>query len=622
MGFIDWHGNKQNQYEDILEFAKMKEKMEIDNFGSQMKKKADAKFFGVPELLSMETEEILKLLLKEKKGLDILYVALVQNLPMLETLRIDERTAKQFYDDFLQYSLDVLFSQAKLEKTRIYQFTETILTEIFKVKRQISIAEHYQRIKTSEEYRQYLSRGFELKSGNVTLFWQWIGYLAEVSAKKKEAIQFVKLYQRFMAHLSYYTNQLLPDAEIGRRYAERQKLNLEIIQKSLSERIDVANIKKNISNPIFRFLEEEERERLQEKRLAEKRAEEAARIAREEEAHIKKFIGQMRCAKIIPGYYIYNVEEEKDMITAGRLYSDIKDKKIELERMVRIFPAESAELVERGILPVLSTNDVKFKLNEREILHYVEYAAIYVPSADEKSFEALRGTLFITNQRVQLETGKRVFSVPFDSLRKAVIYDVMPEIIEFASAGENYFVRTADTELSYRIVKMILNCWVDCAELEKEEPKNMEQLTIGFLEKESIEAYIFGIQTMMDSSMPKKLYADLSDMIRALGYLDTALKKYPGYKEQSYSFFSYYIPEAVKILFAYCEYEKAGLGEQEINLVYTKVTAAVQKLSIAAKQQVVDIYKKAIVDTTARAEALAEILGQDGFVDEMYKITI
>lgn len=39
MGFIDWHGNKQDQYEDILEFAKMKERMKADNFGSQMKKK-------------------------------------------------------------------------------------------------------------------------------------------------------------------------------------------------------------------------------------------------------------------------------------------------------------------------------------------------------------------------------------------------------------------------------------------------------------------------------------------------------------------------------------------------------------------------------------------------------
>ena len=122
--------------------------------------------------------------------------------------------------------------------------------------------------------------------------------------------------------------------------------------------------------------------------------------------------------------------------------------------------------------------------------------------------------------------------------------------------------------------------------------------------------------------MPENLQTDLVEMIRSLEFLDIALKKYPSYKEQSYNFFSYYIPEAVKILYAYNEYEKAGLEEREINPVYEKVVAAIQKLSVAAKQQVVDIYKNAIVDTTARAEALAEILGQDGFVDSAYKINI
>ena len=68
MGFIDWHGNKQDQYEDILEFAKMKEQMNSENFGSQMKRKADAEVFGVPELVPMSTEDMLTLLLKEKRA--------------------------------------------------------------------------------------------------------------------------------------------------------------------------------------------------------------------------------------------------------------------------------------------------------------------------------------------------------------------------------------------------------------------------------------------------------------------------------------------------------------------------------------------------------------------------
>ncbi len=649
MGFIDWHGNKQDQYEDILEFAKMKEKMEAENFGSQMKKKADAKFFGVPELLSMESDEILKLLLKEKKGLDMLYDSMVQNVLIIEQLHVSSDMTKQFYDDFLRYSMDVLFQQTKIEEGRVHQFVDVILNKVFKVNNQISTNEHYQRIKTSEAYRQYLCRGFELKSGNVTLFWQWIRYISELSAKNKEGTQFVKLYQRFMAHLSYYINQLIPDSDVGKKYTDRRTINTEILQRSVSAKIDVANIEKNIRNPIFLIYEEEERKRQEAEVLAAKMAEEAVRVAAEEdarryaeaeahrrveleeaerrkqeelecEARRKKYIRLMKCARIVLGYFNFDIEDESDMITAGRLYSAIKDKNIKLERMISIFPAESAGLVERNVLPVVSWDDVRFKLNEHELLHYVEYATIYTQGIDETIIDTLSGTVFITNQRIQIETGQKVFSIPYEYLKKTVIYDVMPGIIEFASSRENYFIRTADTELTYQIIKMILGYWTEMELQEDPEPLNMEQMTIGFLEKEDIESYIFGIKTMLDTGMPERLQMDLVELIRALECLDITLKKYPSYKEQSYKFFTYYIPEAVKILYSYNEYEKAGLEEREINPVYEKVMAVIQKLSVSVKQQIVDIYKKAIMDTNARAKALIDLLGQDGFVDSDFKI--
>lgn len=250
MGFIDWHGNKQDQYEDILAFAKMKEKMEVDNFGSQMKKKADAKFFAVPELVPLTSDEILKLLLKEKKILDMLYDVLVENSQIVVQSHMEASVTKQFYDDFLRYSVEVLFWKSKVEEHKAQQFSDVILHKVFKVKNLISIEEHYKRKHTSDAYRRYLSCGFELKSGNETLFWQWIGYLSELSAKKKEAIQFIKLYQQFMAHLSYYINQLIPDAEVGKNYAERRTINAEIIQRSYSKKIEFTYLEKNIKNPI------------------------------------------------------------------------------------------------------------------------------------------------------------------------------------------------------------------------------------------------------------------------------------------------------------------------------------------------------------------------------------
>lgn len=649
MGFIDWHGNKQDQYEDILEFAKMKEKMEAENFGTQMRKKADAKFFGVAELLSMESDEILKLLLKEKKGLDMLYDVLVRNAKGIEQLYINSDMTKQFYDDFLRYSMEVLFLNTKLEEDRIQQFVDVILKKIFKVDNVISIEEHNRRKETSEEYRLYLNRGFELKSGNITLFWQWIRYLSDLSAKKNEGNQFIKLYQRFMAHLSYYINQLLPESDVGKKYAERRKINFEIIQESVSTKINVAHINENITNPIFRIREEEKLKQQEAERLKARMEEEAAAMAAELERKAraeqearrraeadeaerkrleeleaaqrrKKLLRLMKCARAVLGYYILAIKDDSDMIIAGRLYSAIKDKQIKLDRLVSIFPSQSVEIVKSGSLPVISTEDVRFKLEEREILHYVEYSTIYKQGTTEEDIDTLKGTLFITNKKIQIEAGHKVFAIPYEQLEKAVIYDVMPGVMELSGSRDTYFVRTADTELAYNILKMILSSSVDLEPAEEPEPMNMEEIKIDFLETANISSYIYGIQTMMDEDMPEDVLQDLGVMIQSLKYLDIALKKYPSYVEKADTFFSYYIPEAVKLLYSYNEYEKAGLSEEKINPVYEKVITAVRKLSMAAKQQVVDIYHDAIVDTTARAEALTEILGQDGFIDPAFRI--
>lgn len=649
MGFIDWHGNKKDHFEDILEFAKMKEQMEADNFGSQMRKKAEASLFGVPELLSMETEEILKLLLKEKKSLDILYDVLVKNSESIKQLGIDEEMSKQFYDDFLRCSMEQLFQKTNIDENRAKQFIEIILTKIFKVNNAISFEEHYRRKERNPEYSQYLSRSFELKSGNVTLFWQWIRYLSELSAKRNEGSQFIKLYQRFMMHLSYYTNQLVIGAEVGKKYAERRKINAEILQHSLSTKIDISNLHRNMKNPIFHIWEEEEiarqsaekqKVRMQEEAAAmaaelkrKARAEqEAKRRAEADEAERKriedweaaqrrkKLLRLMKCARAVLGYYILATKDDNDMIIAGRLYSAIKDKKIKLERLVSIFPSQSVGIVKSGSLPVVTTEDVRFKLDEREFLHYIEYATIYKQGMADEDIDTLKGTLFITNKKIQIEAGQKVFVIPYGQLEKAVVYDVMPGVMELSGSRDTYFVRTADTELAYNILRMILGSSIDLEPEEEPEPMNMEEIKIDFLETANLSSYIYGIQTMMDENMPEDVQEDLGIMIQSLKYLDIALKKYPSYVEKADSFFSYYIPEAVKLLYSYNEYEKAGLGEEKINPVYEKVITAVKKLSMAAKQQVVDIYRDAIVDTTARAEALTEILGQDGFIDPAFRI--
>ena len=57
-----------------------------------------------------------------------------------------------------------------------------------------------------------------------------------------------------------------------------------------------------------------------------------------------------------------------------------------------------------------------------------------------------------------------------------------------------------------------------------------------------------------------------------------------------------------------------------MNHIYEKVLSSVRALEAAVIQKIIDMYHMETMDTVARAEALKEILGQDGFIDPTYKL--
>ena len=112
----------------------------------------------------------------------------------------------------------------------------------------------------------------------------------------------------------------------------------------------------------------------------------------------------------------------------------------------------------------------------------------------------------------------------------------------------------------------------------------------------------------------------LIDLIPKLKCLQKTVVQYPEKKDSIYQFLHYYVPEAVKVVAEYHQYQFVGLDERSLRNVYDKVTAAVRALDLAVLQKIAEIYNFATMDTIAQAEALREILGQDGFVDTAYAI--
>ena len=97
-------------------------------------------------------------------------------------------------------------------------------------------------------------------------------------------------------------------------------------------------------------------------------------------------------------------------------------------------------------------------------------------------------------------------------------------------------------------------------------------------------------------------------------------EQYPECKNAIYQFLHYYIPETVRLVRAYQKYQNAGLTGKTADKVYVKVVTAVQALDGAVYQKITEIYQTAVRDTVAGAEALKEILGQDGYVDKRYSM--
>lgn len=324
----------------------------------------------------------------------------------------------------------------------------------------------------------------------------------------------------------------------------------------------------------------------------------------------------VRFAKIIVGNYLI-LGDDEDMVTAGQLYSKIKEKAFSLEHIASILPSEASIMIKDGKIPTIDVKDMNFEVDEDETLYYLENAILYIPNETENDpFSKSYGTIYITGKRIIVQVGNKRYEITFERLSKVVLYDALPEILEIV--GNNYllFVQTANAHQTYEFSKLLMTTF----ESIPEQPINMEKFTIDYFVCADLESYIFKLKTLNEYAIADDMRKSMYEMINYLEKMDVTLKKYPSYQFQSERFLSYYIPEMMGLMVSFLEYTKAGVINKNGNSVYGKIMVAINKIAAAAKQQVIDIYNKAIVDTTACAEALAEILGQDGFVDSAYKI--
>lgn len=597
MGFIDWHGTKQNHYDDVVEFAKTNEQMEKEHFDRLKRKKADAEFFGVPELEKMPTEEILRLIAYEKKKLDNMYQKSIDKLDV----EMKER-ATQFYKDFWLFHICNLLKDGGFEGKQIMKISQVLLQGILKLENITSISVHLNKESNDSTYGKYLEASFAHEKATCR-FWSWIGYLEKEHYGSEDLfLEFKAIYVKLISQLAFYLNQIKGQERFA-TYIIRQKkeINSNMIT-SYRRRFNYDSEIEKLVNPLYAVDMKEVRD---------------VKTLWDEDIEVNeknKFIVYLKYTVVLVGSCSRNkkIEDvEKEKMIAEQLYLDFKDEKLKKESIAGILPEEATNSIRQKKLPVIQIAQARIELNENEEVHYLENAITYFKKNEISDFKPLHGSIYVTDKRIVVKAGNKVFEIAHEELEKVCFYDAMPEILEFVGNGHILLVQTANTEETYQFFRMIMKQYEEPAK----EPLNMETLSWDFFVKEDMDAYLFELKSLNDSDLSDELHAEFTEMIELLEKLDYTLKQYPSHTQQAHRFFTYYIPEIIRLTYAYIEYIRAGVSSDKMSQVYAKVLESVRKLKSASAQKINEIYQMSTMNTVANANALHRIMGQDGFAD-------
>lgn len=95
-----------------------------------------------------------------------------------------------------------------------------------------------------------------------------------------------------------------------------------------------------------------------------------------------------------------------------------------------------------------------------------------------------------------------------------------------------------------------------------------------------------------------------------------AVKKSPNKLKQADKFFSYYLPTTVNFLHKYDEIENQEIGTEEMKAFMAKTEKMLEKIEIAFKSQLNNLYKADMMDTDAEMKLFDTMLKSDGISGE------
>lgn len=578
MRFIDVNGDRKEHYEEVNEYARQRQKDEL----RYQKEKKIREWFAVEldnkNCLKIETGDLIKYIIRETQVLKKIFYSFETQID--ENIKIE-----QLWNDFLLYNLNLFteyFVSEDRRKEFVLAFSEKILclkTEVIK-----DFLNNYNDY--NPKYKKYMTENFLLDKNSDKQFWRLlchIGGINQIEQYTKEYIRFIYFYVFYL-----YMKVNIKDFNPCKKELKQCKIEIqELLRNQKSGRNHPPDLKK-IENPLYRSGRQKYLQKI---------------------SYFMKVI--LFCLNKKP---IKDGEGEFEMIE--ELYRQVQEKMIIFDDLNSIVPEEIKQEIYDGKLPEFHDYDFS-TLQKDEKVHYLDHTVLYQGKEynGDIEFVSYKGLLFFTDKRIIFK-GKYILDLRYGDISRVTEYDVVPNVLEIKSGNKINYFQFPEIEVAYKVLKLIANCKREDRTLGSKVSLSYEEL----VEKADIKAYIFAFEYMISGNLPEKLKEMLMELNFKLHGLRKTIEKNPQCKEEIYQFLHYYIPETIRLVWSYQSYQETGLTNKMVEEVYEKVETAVLALDRAVYQKVLEIYQASARDTIASADALKEILGQDGYVDSSYTI--
>lgn len=579
MGFIDWHKNKKDHYEDVLDYAKARREEEARQQKDKMIRSWVGELLADPRYANLKSSDAMKLLVREYQSLKKEYMTHVVSIRNQNNI-----DPEILWKDLWTTSIEQILGMQDLSVQQKTTLLNTMQEKVLQLHTSLSAEQHQNQKRNNRKYRRYLENCFAIGVDMPMQFWRYMYHLGQ--QKDINTSKLLAGYSRCRLLFAYY---LYLSGEPGVEWIMQMEPEVNLL----------ASVRKKIERGTY---EEPDYRKLRNPLFVNRDA---------------TFEKLSKMVKVL----LFNFKAKSNYGEGGmkmieELYAALDDGIIAFEKIASILPVSVREQINNRVLPSFPKPELQMLTDEGQ-LYYLDHAVLFQGKEqdDEITFRSFKGTVYFTDQRVIFQGDGQV-NIQYDNIERIVEYDLIPELLEVICNGKSNFIQLPDVESAYVVLKLIANRNRGEVVKETEMPFTYEEL----VDKADLGACIFAFEYVMSGDIPTMMKDLLLELTPKLRCLQKTVIQYPEKKDSIYQFLHYYVPEAVKVVAEYQQYQFVGLDERSLQNVYEKVTAAIRALDLAVLQKIAEIYNFATMDTVAQAEALREILSQDGFVDKTYAI--